>query len=324
MGGVPGLLVAFSMIGLVFLMIGIVSYFVVGTIETASASDPYCNSDEGDRYLRPISEREFFDEEGNPIDYFQFIGMDANTSRPSDNSSGDPRYALNSNSKDPITEYSLGSLVEASYFGGSAAVVEIMQSDSVKSECAMSVRMRTPEDDFDDLQLCSDGEPLVPSRPRDTYSSEYPAMSFSSSSVSSLSANLERAPITSGDIERYLPKSYRNHLSEIEKKFAVIRNRVGDDKARDMLSVYAESVEKNTRCYVALKRSAARSESIENAIQEIRQAIAKVPEALDAIIAETYEADALRAQMEAQGLAAMVELNLLMNGGGEELAVSAR
>lgn len=109
-----------------------------------------------------------------------------------------------------------------------------------------------------------------------------------------------------------LPEGYKKDLDAISVRISQISKRTDDPHIAYIISSYRESIEKSTRNYIELAEAPVRNDSIRSAMSEIEQAIASIPDALDAILASCYEQDSMEALIEAGSLKAVVEHNKMM------------
>lgn len=112
-----------------------------------------------------------------------------------------------------------------------------------------------------------------------------------------------------------LPRRYRGNLDTISARISQISDKTDDPYVLSTLESYRESVEKSTLNYVELAGAPVRSPSIVEAMNEIEEAVAAVPAALDSILASCYDKSSMSALIEAGSLKAVVEHNKMMFGG---------
>lgn len=111
-----------------------------------------------------------------------------------------------------------------------------------------------------------------------------------------------------------LPRGYRGNLDTISARISQISDKTDDPYVLSTLESYRESVEKSTLNYVELAGAPVRSASIVEAMNEIEEAVASVPGALDSILASCYDKSSMSALIEAGSLKAVVEHNKMMFG----------
>lgn len=118
-----------------------------------------------------------------------------------------------------------------------------------------------------------------------------------------------------------LSDSMRRDLDTISKRMTQIRERTNDKSIARILDSYCESIERSVNHYIELVQAPVKSNAIAKSVHDIEDAIASVPEALDAILASTYEQDSLSAIIEADGLKAVVEHNKKVFSGEDGASI---